>query len=176
MPDSPLILALDLGTSSVRTLLFDARTNVVNSMEARRAHVFEIGQDGAVEADADELLRLLCECIDETLARAGKDAANIGGVAALLCSVMQRMQRCNPSPKVRAWQSKMACAWPKPSTNSPATYRPHSGDTRLCGEQGLHGYSLNPAVFGRPITATASKPTCDSTLSPAGHRRLTWIA
>src|ERR1041385_7189756 len=82
MTDSPLILALDLGTSSVRTLVFDAKMNVVDGMESRRAHVFQVGQDGAVEADADELLRLLCECIDETLARAGKDAANIGGVAA----------------------------------------------------------------------------------------------
>lgn len=82
MTSAPLILALDLGTSSVRTLLFDARTNVVNGMEARRAHVFQVGQDGAVEADADELLRLLCECIDETLARAGSDAAHIAGVAA----------------------------------------------------------------------------------------------
>src|SRR5512135_3424965 len=82
MTEPSLILALDIGTSSVRSLLFDAATNVVEGMEARRAHVFQVGQDGAVEADADELLRLLCECIDETLARAGSDAAHIAGVAA----------------------------------------------------------------------------------------------
>jgi gluconokinase len=82
MSHSPLVLALDLGTSSVRTLLFDARTNVVDGTEARRAHAFQVGQDGAVETDADELLRLLCECIDEMLARAGKNAAGIAGVAA----------------------------------------------------------------------------------------------
>src|ERR1044071_1117257 len=82
MTPSPLILALDIGTSSVRSLLFDAATNVVEGMEARRAHNFRVGQDGAVEANADELLRLLCECIDETLARAGKEAARIAAVAA----------------------------------------------------------------------------------------------
>src|SRR5512143_710413 len=82
MNNSPLVLALDLGTSSVRALLFDAKMNVVNGMEARRAHLFQVGQDGAVEADADELLRLLCECIDETLARAGEHATDIAGVAA----------------------------------------------------------------------------------------------
>jgi gluconokinase len=80
--DLPLVLALDIGTSSVRSLLFDSETRVVDGVEARRAHAFRVGPDGAVEADAAEILRLLCECIDETLVRAGNAAARIGGVAA----------------------------------------------------------------------------------------------
>src|SRR5258706_15889153 len=77
----PLIMALEIGTSSVRALLFDGETDAVAGSEARRTHAFRVGQDGAVEADAGELMRLLCECIDETLARTGESARDIAGVA-----------------------------------------------------------------------------------------------
>ena len=82
--EQPLILALDVGTSSVRALLFDAQGRMVDEMLARRIHLIHARRDGAVEADADELLQLVCECIEEVVDRCGDLAAQIAGVS--LCS------------------------------------------------------------------------------------------
>jgi len=79
--EPPLILSLDLGSSSVRALLFDAAGRTVAGMQARRAHTLQTDSAGAAVADADALIRLTFECIDETLALAGPLVEGIAGVA-----------------------------------------------------------------------------------------------
>ncbi len=52
----PLVLALDIGTSSVRAGLYDAAARTVEHATARRAYDFVTTPDGGAERDADELL------------------------------------------------------------------------------------------------------------------------
>ncbi len=78
--ETPLILALDIGTSSTRAMLFDRLGRVVDGIEARQSNRIETRLDGAFEADPDELLKKVELCIDEALEKAGKWAGEIRGV------------------------------------------------------------------------------------------------
>ncbi len=78
---APLILALDIGSSSVRVALFDAEGRMVEGMEVRREHELRTTTAGAAEAEADTLLALLWDGVDQVLYRAGRLAGAIGGVA-----------------------------------------------------------------------------------------------
>ena len=68
---SPLVLALDVGTSSVRGALYDARARRREDSAAHEAHPLVAGPDGAVEAPADELAACVERVLDGVLAAAG---------------------------------------------------------------------------------------------------------
>ena len=81
---SPLVLSLDIGSSSARAALYDARGRRVRKTAAKVAHRFLSTTDGGVTADAESLSDRVIEAIDETMARAG---ARAGDIAAVGCSV-----------------------------------------------------------------------------------------
>ncbi len=80
--EEPLILAIDIGTSSVRAVLFDRLGRAVQGVEARQGHEIRTLPDGASEADPDALLELVFQCLDQIVSRAGHLGGKIGGVAA----------------------------------------------------------------------------------------------
>ena len=65
----------------MRASLFDAAGRTVDGIQARRAHALQTDSSGAAVADADELIGLTFQCIDETLALAGSLAGSIAAVA-----------------------------------------------------------------------------------------------
>jgi len=67
------VLGLDLGTSSVRALVFDERGAAVPGVLARRATHLDISDEGKAELDPDELVGALGECLDELAAGGGLD-------------------------------------------------------------------------------------------------------
>lgn len=75
-----LVLALDIGTSSARAVVFDEQGRALDGLEARRAYEIPVQADGAVETDADELLGHVWACIDEVLAQARHLESDIAGV------------------------------------------------------------------------------------------------
>lgn len=77
---APWVLAIDVGSSSVRTLLFDAAARQMTWTEARRKHQFVSGKDGASTTDPDRLVDLVIRCIDKTLGIVGADARQIAGI------------------------------------------------------------------------------------------------
>lgn len=79
--EPPLILALDIGSSSLRAALFDRLGRAVQGIEAREPYHVGFTADGGAEVDADVLLALLFECIDAVLVQAGSVASAIAGVA-----------------------------------------------------------------------------------------------
>ncbi len=78
---APLILALDVGTSSARAVLYDARGVMIEELESRTTYQMKTTPDGGVVMDADELCGIICRNIDELLNHAGAAAERIGGVA-----------------------------------------------------------------------------------------------
>lgn len=58
------IVGLDIGTSSVRALLFDAEFNGYPNVGLQRKYQFTTRPDGSVEVDPAVLVRLTCECLD----------------------------------------------------------------------------------------------------------------
>src|SRR6185295_14617126 len=79
--EAPLVLTLDIGTSSVRALLFGRDARHLEGMEARRSHSVRTTPDGGAELDALVLLREVEEVVDEILAKAGPRAKQIRAVA-----------------------------------------------------------------------------------------------
>jgi gluconokinase len=59
------VLALDLGTSSVRALAFASDGEPLPGVLARRPTRLEIDDDGRAELDPDEVLAAIGDCIDE---------------------------------------------------------------------------------------------------------------
>jgi gluconokinase len=77
----PYILALDIGTSSVRALLYDATGSAVPQVHAQQAYAVTTSGDGEVTVDADMLVDLVAKTIDEALAAAGPLSSHIEAVA-----------------------------------------------------------------------------------------------
>lgn len=79
----PLILTLDIGTSSTRALLFDAQGRRMTNVLAREPVALHSSSDGASEIDADELFEAIGRCLDTALAQTATLAphATIGAVA-----------------------------------------------------------------------------------------------
>jgi gluconokinase len=67
------VLALDLGTSSVRALIFDDRGVALPGVLARRPTSLEITDEGKAELDPDEVVAAVGECLDELAGRGELD-------------------------------------------------------------------------------------------------------
>lgn len=80
MPESPLVATLDVGSSSVRALCFDARGRAL-PVERQLDYEPRTTADGGVEADPERLLALCAEALDGLLAALGPRAGAIAGVA-----------------------------------------------------------------------------------------------
>src|SRR6266849_7721734 len=77
----PFILALDIGTSSVRALLFDSTGTAIPSVHAQHTYTLTTSNIGEASVDADALVAIVAETVDEALNAAGPLASQIGAVA-----------------------------------------------------------------------------------------------
>jgi len=87
--EEPLILALDIGTSSVRAALFDRLGRAVAGAEGREMHEIHRTSEGASEADPDFLLQLVFSCLDQVISRADHLSQQIQGVA--ICTFVNNL-------------------------------------------------------------------------------------
>jgi gluconokinase len=78
---TPLVLAIDIGTSSARAAVYDARARELTETDARVLREFRTTADGGAEDDADKLLADVVRVIDESLARADALDLQIAAVA-----------------------------------------------------------------------------------------------
>jgi len=77
----PIILALDVGTSSTRALLFDAGGAAVRGVQSQHSYQLTFSSEGEVAVDPDMLVEKVAQTIDEALHMAGPLADSIGAVA-----------------------------------------------------------------------------------------------
>ena len=80
--EPPLVVSIDIGTSSIRASIFDRRGRSVEELEARKSHEIQATSEGAAEADPDVLLQGVFECLDQLMEKTGSLQSGIGGVAA----------------------------------------------------------------------------------------------
>ena len=78
MPE-PHVIALDLGTSSVRAMVFDLRGAAVEGLKAQAETGLRTDASGAAEMDPGRLVDLAAGCLDQVLDRArGVPIAAVG--------------------------------------------------------------------------------------------------
>jgi len=77
---APLVLTLDIGSSSVRSMLFDRWGRAVKGIKVSEHYRLEIPETGAAEIEPNILLERIFGCLDGLLDRAGRLAGQIGGV------------------------------------------------------------------------------------------------
>lgn len=78
---SRLVLALDVGTSSVRAALYDAQGNRVEGTEVKNERTLTVTKDGGAEINADEAIEQVAQAIDEVLAKSQSLAEQVELVA-----------------------------------------------------------------------------------------------
>ena len=88
--ETPFVLAVDIGTSSVRAAVVDRRGRVVDGWAAVRNHQLRIPEPGAAEADAESLLRQTFSCIDVAIDRIGRRRSEVVavGVSSLVSNLV----------------------------------------------------------------------------------------
>ena len=87
--EPPFIITVDAGTSAVRAGAFDRLGRSIAGLDARRACTVRTTLAGAAEADPDNLFELVCECLDDVLARAGVLVWEVGAVG--ICTFVGNM-------------------------------------------------------------------------------------
>lgn len=104
----PFVLSLDLGSSSIRALVYDAQGDQLEGSETQISHRLEITADGGAEGDAIALFDVVCSCLDGVISWAGDHAGDIGAVA-ISCfwhGLLALDQSGDPVSPVLMWSDK----------------------------------------------------------------------
>ena len=103
--DQPLILALDIGTSSVRAALYDGGANPLPRMSAKIERSLTVTAEGGSEIDADEAFDQVVTAIDAVLKKAVRVKGEIKYVAssAFWHSIVGIDAKGKPTTKVFGW-------------------------------------------------------------------------
>jgi gluconokinase len=102
------ILAVDVGSSSVRAELYDGSGNGLEGTETKLDYDFEYTSDGGATKDADELLDLVARAIDGALT--GANGEEISGVAmsTFWHSVLGLGRAGKPTTPILTWADRRA--------------------------------------------------------------------
>ncbi|MGQ9524701.1 MAG: gluconokinase [Armatimonadota bacterium] len=77
----PFVLAVDVGTSSVRASIYDGQGRCVAGTSAAEGYTVVAGPDGAAELDAEQLLQRAVSCMCAALANAPGKVGHVSAVA-----------------------------------------------------------------------------------------------
>jgi gluconokinase len=91
--EPPFILAIDIGTSSIRAIFFDRLGRIVKGANIREANEIRVTLEGAAETNPDTILHLVFKCIDGVLSCSSPLNKQIGGVA--VCSFVGNIMGVN---------------------------------------------------------------------------------
>ena len=101
----PFILALDIGTSSVRAALYDSAANVLPKTMVKNERTLTATEDGGAEIDALEAFAQIEKAIDDVLKKSAKIKGEITHVAAssFWHSLVGIDKKGKPTTKVFGW-------------------------------------------------------------------------
>jgi gluconokinase len=95
------ILAIDIGSSSSRTEVFDGALNPAPDTFAQRTYQMTTGSDGKAELDPEQLLELLHACIDQSIENV--EQIDAVGVSSFWHSIMGVDGDLFPTTNVLMW-------------------------------------------------------------------------
>lgn len=111
---TPIVMAIDTGSSSVRALAYDAGMRAVEETELQLTHELETTPDGGSMADPDHLVDLIVQCVDHVCDTFGERNIQIGavGFSSFWHSLVGLGEDGRPVTPVLMWADKRsgACA------------------------------------------------------------------
>ncbi len=101
----PLVLTIDVGSSSLRANLFDREARQLAGCEMQLTYPVNTTPNGGVEIDPGALLEKIFSAVDGTLNRAGVLASRIKGVSicSLLSNVLGVDEHGQPTTPIYTW-------------------------------------------------------------------------
>ncbi len=103
--ERPLVLAIDVGSSSVRAAVHDRLGRVVRGTAVQVPYAWEIGPDGSVRLPHSILLELVGRVLDDLVVAAGQVARDIvaGGISCFFHSIVGLDADGRPITPVLSW-------------------------------------------------------------------------
>ena len=145
MDSSQHILAVDVGSSSVRCSLYDGTGTLAKGIGVSFLHTLATTRAGEATQDADELCELVFAAVDGTLGRISERVVEIAGVAlsTFWHSILGVDRRGRPTTPVYTWADRRAADAAgelrgrldeAPSTGEPGAYYTRAiGRRNSCG-------------------------------------------
>jgi gluconokinase len=109
---SPLVLALDAGTSSVRAIAYDLQGRAVAESEEQIAYLLETSPDGGAFFGAKALFDITVRVVDGAVARLGSRASDVAavGTTSFWHSLLGLDANGEPTSPVLYWADRRAAA------------------------------------------------------------------
>ncbi len=110
--EHPLVLSIDIGTSSTRVLLWDTRGREIDKVHAQVQYQMRTTHDGGMEIEPEELLKHVGECIDDGLSQAKDHAGAIQavGISTFWHAVMGADASGKPVTPIYNWADDRSAA------------------------------------------------------------------
>src|SRR5689334_19283284 len=105
MTADSLTLSIDVGSSSVRAMIFDAQGDALKDVFIQKQYTTDTTTDGGATIDAQTMCDRIFECIDEALSQAGADAGRVERVAmdTLVGNLMGMDANGKPTTPIYTW-------------------------------------------------------------------------
>src|SRR2546429_2317273 len=156
------VLALDLGTSSVRAVVYDTHGQMVAPTLCDLPYKVRTTYPGEVSSDPDELVRLMASSIDAALKAARKEKVDIIGAAAACYwhSLMGVDRNGRPTTELLTW----------------ADTRSASETRNLRTQFDERAYHSRTGCFFHASFWPAKLRWLQATRRPAGGRTAPWVS
>jgi gluconokinase len=104
----PIILAIDVGSSSTRSSLFDSGAEAIPKTAASEHYSIRYGPDGAAELSPLVLLRAVNRCVSATLNRAGNRRVTAVSISSFWHGLLGLNARWRPLTPIFTWADARA--------------------------------------------------------------------
>ena len=103
--ERPLVIALDIGSSSIRAALHDRHGRTVRGCTVQVPYVWNVGADGSVRLSHHVLLDLVAQALDSIVSRVGPLSSDVvaGGISCFFHSVAGLNDQGRPITPVLSW-------------------------------------------------------------------------
>ena len=103
--DRPLILALDIGSSSIRAALHDRLGRTLKGCAVQVLYAWDLDPSGSVRLSPRTLLHLVAEALDQLVSVAGPLATEVvaGGISCFFHSIVGLDEAGRPNTPVLSW-------------------------------------------------------------------------
>ena len=176
--EKDLILALDIGTSSVRAGIYDDAGNVLPQTFVKNERTLTATDDGGAEIDGDEAFEQVAAAIDDVLQKAEKISGEITHVAAssFWHSLIGVDKNGKPTTKVLGWADTRSRGQVAKFEKSLTKRRYITGPARdfiqASGRRNCFGFAANFRRFGKNgAVAFVERPDSVAAVRRGGDER-----